>query len=130
MPPSLRLQASFDPPGLTVAVKRDRAVEALLPVGNRFVLTVLAEGKERAAVKQLMRPFGPAEDRFAGLEVQRSELSGAAILPAAAASYLECRVEQRMEAGDHFLVYAVVEEGKVLCEAPSAVHHRKIGSTY
>ena len=40
-------QASFDPPGLTVAVKQDRAVEALLPVGARFVMNVLAEGRDK-----------------------------------------------------------------------------------
>ena len=40
-------QASFDPPGLTVAVKKDRAVENLLPVGNRFNLNVLKDGGDK-----------------------------------------------------------------------------------
>ena len=34
-------QASFSPPGLTVAVAKDRAIEALMQVGDRFVLNVL-----------------------------------------------------------------------------------------
>ena len=50
-------QASFDPPGLTVAVKKDRAIESLLPVGAAFVLNILAEGKEKGAMKQA-RPRG------------------------------------------------------------------------
>ncbi len=41
-------QASFDPPGLTVAVKKDRAVENLLQVGNRFNLNVLKDGGDKA----------------------------------------------------------------------------------
>lgn len=40
-------QASFDPPGLSVAVKRDRAVDALLIIGNKFVLNILKEGSEK-----------------------------------------------------------------------------------
>lgn len=40
-------QASFNPPGFTVAVKKDRAIESLLVVGAKFVLNILAEGKEK-----------------------------------------------------------------------------------
>lgn len=35
--PNPSLQASFDPPGLTVAVKKDRAMEPLLQVSCCFV---------------------------------------------------------------------------------------------
>jgi flavin reductase (DIM6/NTAB) family NADH-FMN oxidoreductase RutF len=124
-------QASFDPPGLTVAVKKDRAVEALLPVGHKFVLNVLAEGRDRPILKALLKSFAPGEDRFAGIEgVRWSEASGAAIIPQGAA-FLECTVASRMEAGDHWIVYATVEEGEVLDEgAQSAVHFRKVGTTY
>ncbi len=40
-------QASFDPPGLTVAVKQDRAAEALLLTGAKFVVNIMAEGAEK-----------------------------------------------------------------------------------
>ena len=37
----------------------------------------------------------------------------------------------RMEAGDHWVVYATVDSGKVTEEgALSTVHHRKVGTTY
>ncbi|KAI7837260.1 hypothetical protein COHA_008874 [Chlorella ohadii] len=123
-------QASFDPPGLTVAVKRDRAMESLLPVGAAFVLNVLAEGREKSMMKQMLKPFKPAEDRFDGVEVQRSEATGAVIIPEAAA-YLECKVEDRMDAGDHVVLYASVSNGRVLDDsAQSSVHYRKVGSSY
>jgi len=122
-------QASFDPPGLTVAVKKDRAIESLLPIGNKFVLNVLAEGRDRKAMREMVIPRGPSEDRFANLETERSEVSGARIL-SDAASYLECEVSDRMEAGDHWLVYATVLDGKVLDDVPAAVHFRKVGNSY
>ncbi|KAK9827610.1 hypothetical protein WJX81_005946 [Elliptochloris bilobata] len=123
-------QASFDPPGFTVAVKRDRAAEALLLTGAKFVVNILAEGAEKAVVKQLLRPFKPGEDRFAGMDVQESEESGCAILPGIAA-YLEAEVVSRLEAGDHWIVYAKVNAGRIMEEgALSAVHHRKVGTTY
>ena len=122
-------QASFDPPGLTVAVKKDRAVESLLPIGARFVLNVLAEGRDRPIMREMVRPRGPAEDRFANLATERSEVSGALILTDSA-SYLECEVSDRMEAGDHWLVYATIVDGKVLDDVPAAVHFRKVGNSY
>ena len=62
-------QASFDPPGLSVAVKKDRAAEPLLVTGARFVVNVLASGHERNIIKALSKPFAPGQDRFADLEI-------------------------------------------------------------
>ena len=64
------LQASFDPPGLSVAVKKDRAAEALLSPGAKFIVNIMAEGHERPLMKQLLRSFKPGEDRFAGLDIE------------------------------------------------------------
>ena len=63
-------QASFNPPGLTVAVKKDRAVENLMNNGSQFVVNILSEGDHKPLMKQLPKPFKPGEDRFAGLEIQ------------------------------------------------------------
>lgn len=123
-------QASFDPPGLSIAVKKDRAVETLLVMGNKFNVNVLAQGNEKAAVKQMLKPFKPAEDRFEGLDTDRSEENDCVFLKEAAA-YVGCTIKDRLEAGDHWIIYATVDSGKVLTEsAPSAVHHRKIGTSY
>jgi len=43
----VNMQASFDPPGLSIAVKKDRAVETLLVMGNKFNVNVLAQGNEK-----------------------------------------------------------------------------------
>ncbi len=122
-------QATFSPPGFTVAVAKDRAVESLLFPGSPFVLNILAEGKHIPLMKHFLKPFGPGEDRFAGVETEESSL-GLPILKDALA-YLECRVNSRMECGDHWVVYAVVESGQVLdADGKTAVHYRKSGTHY
>jgi flavorubredoxin/flavin reductase (DIM6/NTAB) family NADH-FMN oxidoreductase RutF len=122
-------QASFSPPGFTVAVAKDRAVEALLHIGDHFVLNVLAAGRETGPMKQFLKPFPPGADRFAGLELETSP-GDQPILPEALA-WLEARVQQRMECGDHWLLYAQVEQGGLLDgEAVTAVHQRRSGGNY
>jgi flavorubredoxin/flavin reductase (DIM6/NTAB) family NADH-FMN oxidoreductase RutF len=120
-------QASFNPPGLTVAVAKDRAVESLTHTGDKFVLNILKEGMN--VRRHFLKPFAPGEDRFAGLDTQEAE-NGCPIINDALA-YLECTVKNRMDCGDHWLVYAVVDNGKVIqSTGMSAVHHRKSGSHY
>ena len=122
-------QASFNPPGLTIAVAKDRAVETLTHTGNKFVLNVLKEGNHLGLMKHFLKPFGPAQDRFADVATAEAE-NGSPVLQDALA-YLECSVQNRMESGDHWLVYATVENGKVLNQdGVTAVHHRKSGNHY
>ena len=122
-------QASFSPPGLTVAVAKDRAVEALLHVGDHFALNVLAAGRETAPMKQFLQPFAPGADRFAGLELEHSP-GGQPVLPEALA-WLDCQVKQRMECGDHWLIYAQADAGALLdAAATTAVHQRRSGANY
>jgi len=122
-------QASFSPPGFTVAVAKDRAVEALLHGGDRFCLNVLAAGRETGPMKQFLQPFAPGADRFAGLELETTP-DGQPVLPEALA-WLEATVKQRMECGDHWLVYAEVSHGGLLDAASTtAVHQRRSGANY
>ncbi|WP_411870061.1 flavin reductase [Vulcanococcus limneticus] len=122
-------QASFSPPGVTIAVAKDRAIEALLHVGDAFALNVLAEGRESGPMRQFLQPFPPGADRFAGLELEQSP-GGQPLLPEALA-WLEGRITQRMECGDHWLVLAEVTQGGLLDgEGATAVHQRRSGAMY
>lgn len=122
-------QATFNPPGLTVAVAKERAIESLLYTGNSFVLNVLPEGKHIGLMKHFLKPFAPGEDRFEGVATEEAA-NGCPILTDALA-YVECTVNNRMECGDHWLLYAVAEQGKVFqSEGVTAVHHRKSGTHY
>lgn len=120
-------QASFNPPGITVAIAKDRAVESLTHTGDSFVLNILKEGMN--VRRHFLQSFAPGDDRFAGLETETAE-NGCPIIKDALA-YLECTVKSRMDCGDHWLVYAVVDNGKVLqSTGMTAVHHRKSGNHY
>ncbi|MFM7577667.1 MAG: flavin reductase, partial [Microcystaceae cyanobacterium] len=121
-------QATFSPPGLTIAVAKERAIESLLPINSSFVLNVLQDGKHLGLMKHFLKPFAPGEDRFAGVETTEAE-NGAPILQVALA-HLECRVQNRLECGDHWVLYATVERGQVQAEGVTAIHHRKSGNYY
>lgn len=122
-------QASFNPPGVSVAVSKDRAVESLLLPGGQFALSVLGEGRVGGVMKQLLKPFAPGEQRWGDLPVK--EASNGAVVFGDAIAYLECSVVSRMETGDHWVLYATVDNGDLLDDKGlTAVHHRKNGSRY
>jgi flavin reductase (DIM6/NTAB) family NADH-FMN oxidoreductase RutF len=80
-------------------------------------------------MKHFLKPFGPGEDRFVGIETKSAQ-NGLPILKEALA-YLECRVQSRMDCGDHWLVYCAAEAGNVFTpSAKTAVHYRTSGTHY
>ncbi len=122
-------QASFQPLGVTIAVAKDRAIESLMQVGDRFVLNILEDDNYQPLMKHFLKRFPPGGDRFAGIKIRTAE-NGSPIL-ADALAYLECEVVSRMECSDHWLVYSQIDTGKVSKpDALTAVHHRKIGNYY
>ena len=123
-------QASFTPPGITVAVARDRAIEALMQVGDRFVLNILREDNHQTLLRHFLRRFPPGADRFEGVTTLDGVAEGGPVLSDALA-FLGCRVVQRMEGPDHWIIYAEVEQGNVADPTGiTAVHHRKVGNHY
>ena len=123
-------QASFDPPGITVAVAKDRAIESLMQVGDRFVLNILREDNHQQLLRHFLKRFPPGADRFAGIATLDGAAAGGPVLGDALA-FLGCRVLQRLEGPDHWIIYAEVEQGNVSdTEATTAVHHRKVGNHY
>ncbi len=122
-------QATFNPPGLTVAVAKERAIESLMHQDGKFVLNILEQGKHIPLMKQFLKPFAPGEDRFVGVNIETAT-NGCPILTDSLA-YLECNVHSRMECGDHWLIYATIDTGKVFNPTGvTAIHHRKSGTHY
>ncbi len=122
-------QASFSPPGLSIAVAKDRSVESLLQVGDSFALNILSEKDFKEPLKRFTKPFAPGEDRFDGLDTKLTP-NKQIIIPESLA-WLDASVKERMECGDHWVIYAEVLHGNILkSDSLTAVHHRKTGASY
>ena len=118
-------QATFSPPGLTLALSREQA-ETLLPQnGMPFVLNILKEG--RNVRRFFQRAIAPGENRLTDLATHPAS-NGCLVLDDALA-YLECHIQNRMECHDHWLLYATIDNGKVLeAVGLTAIQHRKSAS--
>jgi flavorubredoxin/flavin reductase (DIM6/NTAB) family NADH-FMN oxidoreductase RutF len=122
-------QATFNPPGLTVAIAKDRAIESLMYPGSKFALNILEEGHHLEYTKHFRKNFAPGEDRFTNFSTTVAD-NGCKILTDALA-YLECSVQERMECGDHWVIYATVDNGKLIKpDGVTAINHRKTGTHY
>jgi flavin reductase (DIM6/NTAB) family NADH-FMN oxidoreductase RutF len=120
-------QATFNPPGITISIAKDVAENLLDHSGDQFVLNVLREGKNLRRHFQKVTAAGT--DPFTEVEIQTSR-NGNPVLKEAL-SYLECTVQNRMDCGDHWLIYAVVNTGAVMeTTGVTAVLHRKSGNAY
>ena len=120
-------QCSFDPPQLSVAVRRDREVIGWLTPGAAVTINILGADQTDMIV-HFGRGFAPGEPAFEGQEVERP--GGAPPVLADALAYLECRVAERVPAGDHDLFVVRVVEGRVLGDGQPMVHVRKSGLHY
>jgi flavin reductase (DIM6/NTAB) family NADH-FMN oxidoreductase RutF len=120
-------QCSFQPPQLTVAVRKGRYVLDWLTDGGEFVVNIL-DDTQTDMVSHFGRGFAPGEPAFEGLDIDRP--AGAPPVLRAALGYLRCRVAGRLDAGDHEVVLAEVVGGQVLGDGQPMVHVRKSGSHY
>jgi flavorubredoxin/flavin reductase (DIM6/NTAB) family NADH-FMN oxidoreductase RutF len=122
-------QASLEPLGVAIAVAKERAIESILHVGDRFVLNVLEEGNYQKLMKHFLKRLPPGGDRFAGIKTYPA--SNNAPILADTLAYMECEVSSRMECSDHWIIYSTVTTGRVAKpEAITAIHHRKVGNHY
>lgn len=119
-------QCSFEPPQVTVAVRKGRELLDWLRNGSTFTLNILDDSQTDMIV-HFGRGFALDEPAFAGLAIKHAP--GGPVLSEALA-YLECRVTSRCEAGDHELLVAQVTSGRLLGEGQPMVHVRKSGTHY
>jgi flavin reductase (DIM6/NTAB) family NADH-FMN oxidoreductase RutF len=120
-------QCSFEPPQVTVAIRREREINALLGEGATFTLNIL-EASQTDMIVHFGRGFTLAQDAFVGLDVRRQVANGPVL--SEALGYLECEVVCRFPAGDHDLLLARVLAGALLDEGQPMVHIRKNGLHY
>ncbi|MEM1394843.1 MAG: diflavin flavoprotein [Cyanobacteria bacterium P01_D01_bin.116] len=120
-------QASFNPPGIMIAIADEQNADLISNIGDKFVLNILKEG--RNIRRYFSRHSTLGDNPFVNLSTETAA-NGCLILNEAL-SYLECTVQNRTKCGERWLIYAVVDNGEVLeNEGLTAVEHRKSGSYY
>jgi flavin reductase (DIM6/NTAB) family NADH-FMN oxidoreductase RutF len=120
-------QCAFEPPLVSVALRRDRSMISWLTDGSLFSLNILEAG-QTDMIAHFGRGFAAGEPAFTELEIDRSAEGGPVLTEALA--HLVCRVTAHFSAGDHELLLAEVTAGRVLNEGQPMVHVRKSGFHY
>jgi flavin reductase (DIM6/NTAB) family NADH-FMN oxidoreductase RutF len=120
-------QCSFNPPLVSVAIKRDRPIANWLTPGTEFTLNIL-DHTQTDMVAHFGRGFDLGQPAFEDLEIERP--AGVAPVLQEAVAYLVCRVTGCHQFGDHDLFLGEVIGGRVLGEGPPMVHVRKSGAHY
>jgi flavin reductase (DIM6/NTAB) family NADH-FMN oxidoreductase RutF len=121
-------QCSFDPPQISVCIRRDRDVIAWLTNGACFTVNLVGDWQNNF-VSHFGKGFSLDQPAFTGLNVQRIE--GESPILADALGFLLCRVAERTSAGDHDLFVGTVVGGKLTsADGRPWVHIRKNGLKY
>ena len=121
------MQAGFEPPMVSVAVKSGRYVGDWLTQGEPFVLNIVAE-KQFDLLKHFGKGFERNQPAFEGLAVRHCP-RGIPILEDCL-GHLECEPAAHIDSGDHRIFLARVVRGAMPEPAEPMVHIRKSGSNY
>lgn len=113
---------SMQPPLVLVCIGGEAGGGEMLRRAGGFTVNLLRLGTVAAA----QRFSSPEEDRFAGFTRQPPSVPGAGpILPGQAHAYLECRIVDSVEAGDHIIFIGQVEKADRLNADPPLVYWRR-----
>lgn len=119
-------QVALSPPTVCVAIGADREHLAQVRRQQRFGVSVLGEDD-----KGLMKPFFKAPGEGSPFDdLEHGAAPGGAPILSGALSWLECRVTGEHDAGDHVVVFGVVEAGSLQGASEPLTHTRKNGLRY
>jgi flavin reductase (DIM6/NTAB) family NADH-FMN oxidoreductase RutF len=122
------MQAGFEPPMVSVAVKLGRYVCDWLTEGQPFVLNVVGEG-QKELLRHFYKGFEPGAPAFEGLDVTHCA-RGVPVLRDSL-GHLECEPAGHVDSGDHRIFLAKVVRGRMMKEdAKPMVHVRNSGARY
>ena len=100
-------QVSFDPQQVIVAVRKDQHSHDLVESGGVFSLNFLDTSQEHLA-RKFTQPLQDADGAVGGSPYTAGKATGAPLFDEAFA-HLECRVVNKMQAGDHTVYLGTVE---------------------
>ncbi len=119
-------QVSFSPPTVAVAVSSGRGHLEAIRSSKRFAISVLGEED-----KGLMKPFfKKPEDGSPFDDVTSHTPSGSVPVLSDALAWLDCRFAGDHNAGDHVVVFGVVDSASKTRDGEPMTHTRKNGLKY
>jgi flavin reductase (DIM6/NTAB) family NADH-FMN oxidoreductase RutF len=121
-------QSSFAPPLVSVALGRDRSFREIVESAGRFALSILGRG-DRPLAGHFTRAHDPGGK--GPFEQVATEFlpSGLPVLKDALA-FVECRLHQKVPAGDHVIYFGEVVGGCAFRDGEPATHWRRSGFSY
>lgn len=121
------MQAGFEPPMVTVAVKQGRYVGDWITSGEPFVLNLVGDSHKHL-LKHFGRGFEPGAPAFEGLDIRPCG-RGVPVL-VEAVGHLECEPVSHVDSADHRIFLARVVRGGLQHDMPPMVHIRTSGANY
>ncbi len=120
-------QAGFEPPLISVAIKKGRPVEEVIQSAEQFVLNILHTG-QKDMLGHFGKGFGPGEDPFQGMETETHQ-TGIPILKHCLC-FLECKLRHVYDSGDHHLFIGEILYAGSAEDGQPMVHVRRSGFNY
>lgn len=112
------MSVSLVPPLVAVCVAKTSTSWPGIEAGGQFCANVLGEGQTALAE----RFAATGGDKFAGLNWSPAPATGSPLLEGVAA-WIDCRIYERYEAGDHWLVLGEVLQLSGVSESGALVFH-------
>lgn len=121
------MQAGFEPPMITVALRHGRQAADCLADGRPFALNVIGEGQKRL-LSHFARGPQPGQPAFDGIAVEHTPRGVPVLL--GTVGHLECEAVSHQDSGDHRVFLARVVDGRLFDDKRPMVHVRHNGLHY
>jgi flavin reductase (DIM6/NTAB) family NADH-FMN oxidoreductase RutF len=122
------MQAGFEPPMVSVAVRLGRYICDWLTQGQPFVLNLVGE-RQLGLIKHFAKGFEPGQSAFDGLAIKHDDRGVPLVLDAI--GHLECEPARHIDSGDHRVFLAKVVGGELRhADLKPNVHIRRSGVKY
>ena len=117
-------QVSFEPEIVAIAIEKDSLTRQLIEEGGVFAVSILKSGQKEVAGR-----FAKADKSGMRREELVAKATGAPVLRDAMA-YLDCRVVDRKEIGDHVVFFGQVADSGLLDEGAEPLTLHETGWRY
>jgi flavin reductase (DIM6/NTAB) family NADH-FMN oxidoreductase RutF len=109
-------QTSFKPPLVVTALKRGSRLQEVVEASGAFAVSVLA-ADQKAIAADFFKPLSVMGGLLNGHKARPSRTLSIPVLEEAPA-WFECRIEGKLDIGDHVIYVGRVVDGQLVREAP------------